>query len=110
MSIADDYGVLAARAREGDQVAFRQLVARHKEPLYRLLRRLSGDPDEAYDLLQETFVGLWSSLDRYDAARPLRRRATVRRLGPQDRGQQVPRLGEASDGAAVDRRRPADRR
>ena len=70
MSIADDDGVLAARAREGDQVAFRQLVARHKEPLYRLLRRLSGDPDEAYDLLQETFVALWSSLDRYDAARP----------------------------------------
>ena len=70
MSIADDDGVLAARAREGDQAAFRELVARHKEPLYRLLRRLSGDPDEAYDLLQETFVALWSALDRFDATRP----------------------------------------
>ena len=70
MSVRDDDGVLAARALQGDQAAFRDLVGRHKEPLYRLLRRLTGDPDEAYDLLQETFVALWLSLDRYDAGRP----------------------------------------
>ena len=70
MIIIDDDGVLAARALQGDQAAFRDLVGRHKESLYRLLRRLTGDPDEAYDLLQDTFVALWSSLDRYDQSRP----------------------------------------
>lgn len=31
---------------------------------------MSGDADEAYDLLQETFVAAWQALGRYDTARP----------------------------------------
>jgi len=62
-------GDLVARALLGDQPAFGELMRRHKEPLYRLLRRLTGDPEEAYDLLQETFVALWSALDRFDSTR-----------------------------------------
>ena len=70
MTGTGDDGDLVAGALDGDQGAFRDLMGRHKEPLYRLLRRLTGDPEEAYDLLQETFVALWSSLGRYDPQRP----------------------------------------
>lgn len=70
MKSAIDDGVLVARALLGETTAFGELMRRYREPLYRLLRRLTGDSEEAYDLLQETFVALWAALDRYDAARP----------------------------------------
>ena len=38
---------LTRSAAEGDDKAFAVLVRRHKEPLYRLLRRYIGDSDEA---------------------------------------------------------------
>ena len=50
---------LAARAINGDRSAFNLIVRRHQEPLYRFIRRYVGDADEAYDLLQETFVSAW---------------------------------------------------
>lgn len=61
---------LAARAVKGDRTAFNLIVRRHQEPLYRFIRRYVGDADEAYDLLQETFVSAWQALGRYDQARP----------------------------------------
>lgn len=60
---------LAALAARGDERAFSQLVARHKESLYRLLRRYTGDSDEAYEAVHETFIAAWAALGRYDAAR-----------------------------------------
>lgn len=74
------------------------LLGRHKDPLYRLIRRYVGRSEDAYDLLQQTFVAAvaaWSSLARYDTSRPFAawvrtialnkcrdwsRRAAVRRL------------------------------
>ena len=61
--------VLAARAAKGDERAFSQLVVRHKEGLYRLLRRYIGDPDEAYEAAHEAFIAAWRALPRYDPAR-----------------------------------------
>jgi len=61
---------LARAAVTGDEAAFGQLMRRHKEPLYRVLRRMTGDADEAYDLLQESFLSAWRGLRRYDPARP----------------------------------------
>ena len=66
-----DDAALAARALSGDDRAFAALISRHKEWLYRFIRRYVGDAEEAYDLLQETFVSAWSALRRYDADRPL---------------------------------------
>ncbi|MBC7668650.1 RNA polymerase sigma factor [Caulobacter sp. DWR2-3-1b2] len=60
---------LAALAGRGDERAFSQLVVRHKESLYRLLRRYTGDRDEAYEAVHETFIAAWAALGRYDAAR-----------------------------------------
>jgi RNA polymerase sigma-70 factor (ECF subfamily) len=38
---------------------FRELFESHREPVFRLLWRLSGNPHDAEDLLQETFVTYW---------------------------------------------------
>ena len=57
---------LALAAGAGDRAAFEQLVVRHKATLYRLARRYIGDPDEAYDIVQETFVAAWLALRRFD--------------------------------------------
>jgi len=66
----DSDAALAARAVKGDRPAFNRIVQRYQEPLYRFIRRYVGDADEAYDLLQETFVSAWQALSRYDPARP----------------------------------------
>jgi RNA polymerase sigma-70 factor (ECF subfamily) len=60
---------LARRAAAGDDQAFGVLVRRHKENLYRLLRRYTGDPDDAYEAAHEAFIAAWAALGRYDASR-----------------------------------------
>lgn len=60
---------LVERAIGGDQRSFSLLMARHKEPVYRFVRRYGVDADEAYDLVQQTFVSAWTALRRYDAGR-----------------------------------------
>ena len=61
---------LARLAAGGDDRAFGRLVARHKAPLYRLLRRYTGDGDEAYEAVHEAFIAAWAALGRYDPNRP----------------------------------------
>lgn len=61
---------LATAAATGDERAYAILVGRHKEPLYRLLRRYLGDIDEAYEATHEAFIAAWSALGRYDPERP----------------------------------------
>lgn len=57
---------LALRAQAGDRYAFDQLVRRHKEPLYRFVRRYIGSDDDAYDIVQDTFISAWMALRRYE--------------------------------------------
>lgn len=61
---------LARRAAAGDERAFSALVRRHKDGLYRLLRRYTGDPEDAYEAAHEAFIAAWSALGRYDPDRP----------------------------------------
>ena len=92
---APDDAKLVVRAAGGDQLAYGLLMRRHKVPIYNILRRFTGDPDEANDLLQESFVAAWQSIGRYDPKRSFpawlrqiavnkgrdwRRRRTVRKL------------------------------
>jgi len=60
---------LALRAQRGDRQAFETLIGRHKGALYRFVRRYLGNADDAYDLLQDTFIAVWESLHRYDSTR-----------------------------------------
>ncbi len=61
--------ILASRAQQGDRQAFESLIGRHKEVLYRLVRRYLGNSDDAYDILQDTFISVWENLHRYDPKR-----------------------------------------
>jgi RNA polymerase sigma-70 factor (ECF subfamily) len=44
---------------------FQTIFRDHREPLHRLLWRLTGDPHAAEDLLQDTFVTFWRKRDQY---------------------------------------------
>jgi RNA polymerase sigma-70 factor (ECF subfamily) len=71
----DDAGLVALHLRgppAGRQAAFATLMRRHKQSLYRLVVAQTGDPDEALDLMQESFVSAHAALGRYDPARSLR--------------------------------------
>lgn len=63
---------LASAARAGDQRAFSAIVARHKAALYRTSLRITGDPDHALDVVQESFVAAFGALARYNPQRPMR--------------------------------------
>lgn len=65
----DDDDTLIASALGGDNAAFSALMGRHKEALYRFVRRYVGDADESFDLVQETFVASWSALASYERGR-----------------------------------------
>ena len=62
---------LVAAALSGEDRAFTELMRRHKETIYRFVRRYVGDASEAYDLVQETFVAAWSALSSYDSNRSM---------------------------------------
>ncbi len=59
-------------ARQGDQAAWEALMRAHQEPVFRLAYLLLGDPDEAEDIAQETFLRAYKTLKRFDTERPLR--------------------------------------
>lgn len=65
-------GELAALTIAGRQDAFAEIMKRHRDPVYRLIRGYVGDPEEAVDLLQDCFTSAYKSLDRFDQERSLR--------------------------------------
>ena len=69
---------LAMAAREGDEAAFGAIMRRHKGWLYQFIRRYVADRDDAYDVLQESFVLAWNAFSRFDPERPLE--AWLRRI------------------------------
>jgi RNA polymerase sigma-70 factor, ECF subfamily len=54
--------LLVARIRAGDEDAFESLIARYQAPLFRYLRGLVGDQEQARDLVQETFLRAYRSI------------------------------------------------
>jgi RNA polymerase sigma-70 factor (ECF subfamily) len=67
-----DEATLIHHAADGDAAAWEALMLAHQEGVFRLAYLLLGDPDDAEDVAQETFVRAWNSLRRFDSARPLR--------------------------------------
>jgi len=57
---------LAKLARNGDRRAFAELVELYKDKIYHLGYRMLGNRQEAEDIVQETFMRLYSNLHRYD--------------------------------------------
>ena len=56
---------LVERCRRGESDAFRALFERHKDKVYSIALRYSGDPAIAQDIAQETFLKLFIGLKTY---------------------------------------------
>jgi RNA polymerase sigma-70 factor (ECF subfamily) len=63
---------LVAMARAGKQSAYKELMARHRDAVFRLARSYAGDADDALDLTQEAFIAAFAAMGRYDASRAFR--------------------------------------
>jgi len=64
MELSDSVAV--AQARAGDSAAFRVLVERHSRHLFRLAYRMTGHPEDAEDVVQETFLRAYRQLSKFD--------------------------------------------
>jgi len=56
-----------ALARDGDSDAFRGLVERHSRAVFRLAHRMTGNPQDAEDVVQETFLKAYRQLGRFES-------------------------------------------
>jgi RNA polymerase sigma-70 factor (ECF subfamily) len=56
-----------ALARGGDSEAFRTLVERHSRAVFRLAHRMTGNPSDAEDVVQETFLKAYKQLGRFES-------------------------------------------
>ena len=52
--------------RAGDDATFRALVRDESGRLLAIARRYAADPDEADDLLQQSWLAIWRSREQYD--------------------------------------------
>lgn len=64
----DQEGRWIEAARQGDRDAFGRLVEAYQGPVYNLTYRMLGEPREAEDAAQETFLRAYRKLDSYDPA------------------------------------------
>ena len=55
-----------AKARSGDADAFRVLVERHSRALFRLAFRMTGNEQDAEDVVQESFLRAYRQLGKFD--------------------------------------------
>src|SRR6202011_3794864 len=60
-------GGAVERARSGDSDAFRLLVEQHSRAVFRLAFRMTGNEQDAEDVVQETFLRAYRQLDKYEA-------------------------------------------
>lgn len=58
--------VAVGMARSGDAGAFRVLVERHSRSLFRLAYRMTGNQQDAEDVVQESFLRAFKQLHRFD--------------------------------------------
>ena len=62
---AEDHALIR-RAQEGDETAFEGLVRRHERRAWRVARALVPTDEDAQDLVQEAFLRVFRSLQRFD--------------------------------------------
>jgi RNA polymerase sigma-70 factor, ECF subfamily len=56
-----------ARAKAGDKDGFRSLVERHSRSVFRLAYRLTGNEQDAEDVVQETFLRAYKQLQHFES-------------------------------------------
>lgn len=73
---------LLSAARDGNDLAFEELMRIYRVDVYRVARGMMGSPEEASDVTQDVFLRFFRSLGRLDQSRGVRawlRRVTVNR-------------------------------
>lgn len=56
---------LVTRAQTGDLPAFNELVSRYERKVFRLARNITGSQEDAEDVLQDTFLKVYSHLNGF---------------------------------------------
>lgn len=56
---------LISLSQKGDIDAFEELVARYERKVYTIAYRYMGNPEDASDLAQETFLKVFKSIDKF---------------------------------------------
>jgi len=64
---AADAAAVLDRARQGDSEAFRALVERHSRSVFRLAFRMTGNEQDAEDVVQESFLRAYKQLGRFES-------------------------------------------
>jgi RNA polymerase sigma-70 factor (ECF subfamily) len=67
MTVSDVPAAVLARARQGDGDAFRELVEQHSRSAFRLAYRMTGNEQDAEDIVQESFLRAYRHLGRFEA-------------------------------------------
>ena len=62
-----DETLLIRRILDGQTGLFRQLIARYAQQVLRMVGRIITSPEDAEDVVQDTLMAAYRSLDRYDA-------------------------------------------
>lgn len=64
---AADAAAVLDRARQGDSEAFRALVERHSRSVFRLAFRMTGNEQDAEDVVQDAFLRAYKQLGRFES-------------------------------------------
>ena len=64
---ASDVAAVLARARQGDGEAFRALVEQHSRSVFRLAFRMTGNEQDAEDVVQESLLRAYRQLGRFES-------------------------------------------
>src|SRR5947208_7306244 len=64
---ASEAAAVLARAQQGDGDAFRALVERHSRSVFRLAFRMTGNEQDAEDVVQESFLRAYRQLGRFES-------------------------------------------
>ena len=67
-----DEDLMIAYARDDDEAAFVELVARYRDMLTTVVRRRVKDPEDVRDLVQQALLQIHRARQRYQPDRPLR--------------------------------------
>jgi len=64
MEVTD--AAVVAQVLAGDQDAFRILVERHTRGIYTVIYRMTGNPQDTEEIIQEAFLRAYRSLERFE--------------------------------------------
>lgn len=64
-TVSSDDHRLIARCLRGDSLAFGELIRRYQDRLFNLVYRLLGSVEDAQDVVQETFLNAYKSLQSF---------------------------------------------